>query len=81
MGLAHARAFLIPVGASAQKAGIRMRREVWIFLFVLGVLFFSWPIMSIFEGSLVLSLFVIWLVFIVLIFITSILSEREDGGG
>lgn len=63
------------------ESGIPMRRDVWIFLFVLGVLFFSWPIMSIFENSLVSSLFVIWLLFIVCIFITSIFSEREDGGG
>jgi len=63
------------------ESGIPMRRDVWIFLFVLGVLFFSWPIMSIFENSLVSSLFVIWLVFIACIFITSIFSEREDGGG
>jgi hypothetical protein len=63
------------------ESGIPMRRDVWIFLFVLGALFFSWPIMSIFENSLVLSLFVIWLLFIVCIFITSIFSEREDGGG
>ncbi len=58
-----------------------MRRDVWIFLFVIGVLFFSWPLMSIFEGNLVLSLFVIWLAFIVCVFIASILSKREDGGG
>ncbi len=57
-----------------------MRREVFIFLFILGVLFFSWPIMSIFESNLVISLFVIWLVFILLMFITSVISEREDGG-
>ncbi len=72
-----------PAGRAGRisKAGYLMRRDVWIFLFVLGALFFSWPIMSIFEGSLVLSLFVIWLVFIICIFITSIFSEREDGGG
>lgn len=63
------------------ESGIPMRRDVLIFLFVLGVLFFSWPIMSIFGDSLVFSLFIIWLVFIVFIFITSIFSEREDGGG
>ncbi len=57
-----------------------MRREVFIFLFILGVLFFSWPIMSIFEGNLVISLFVIWLIFILLMFITIVTSEREDGG-
>lgn len=56
-----------------------MRRDILIFLFVLGVLFFSWPIVSIFSENLVLSLFVIWLVFILLIFITSTFSEREDG--
>ncbi len=37
--------------------------------------------MSIFEDSLVLSLFIIWFLFIVFIFITSIFSGREDGGG
>ncbi len=58
-----------------------MRRDIWIFLFVLGVLFFSWPIMSIFQDSLVISLFIIWLVFIVFILVTSVFSKREDGGG
>ncbi len=50
-------------------------------MFLLGILFFSWPIMSIFRDNLVISLFVIWLVFIILIFITSIFSESENGGG
>ncbi len=58
-----------------------MRRDTWIFLFVLGVLFFSWPIMGIFGDSLVLSLFVVWLVFIVCILVASLFPEREDGGG
>ncbi len=56
-----------------------MRTEVFVFLFILGVLFFSWPIISIFKDSLAVSLFVIWLVFIVLIFLTGIFSKREDG--
>ena len=56
-----------------------MRRDVWIFLLVLGVLLFSWPIMSIFKDSLVFYLFAIWLVFILIILITSIYSQREDG--
>ena len=54
---------------------------MWLFLFILGFLFFSWPLMSIFKDSLVVSLFVIWLVFIILIFVTSIFSDREEGGG
>jgi hypothetical protein len=58
-----------------------MTRDLWFFLFLLGVLFFSWPIMSIFKDNLVISLFVIWFVFIILIFITSIFSKSEDGGG
>jgi len=56
-----------------------MKRDIWIFLFALGVLFFNWPIMSIFQENLVFSLFIIWLVFIVLMFIASI-REGEDGG-
>ena len=58
-----------------------MTRDLWFFLFLLGVLFFNWPIMSIFKDNLVISLFVIWFFFIVLIFITSIFSKSEDGGG
>lgn len=58
-----------------------MKREIWLFLFLLGFFFFSWPLMSIFKDSLVISLFVIWLVFIILIFVTSIFSEKEEGGG
>lgn len=57
-----------------------MRRDVWIFLLALGVLFFTWPIMSIFKDSLAIYLFVIWLVFILLILVTSIFSQREDDG-
>lgn len=55
-----------------------MRRDVLICLFIVGVLFFNWPIMSIFRDNLVISLFLIWLIFIILIFLTSIFSERED---
>jgi len=58
-----------------------MRRDAWFFLFLLGFLFFSWPLLSIFKDNLVISLFVIWLVFIILIFVTSILSKKENGGG
>jgi len=56
-----------------------MKRDVWIFLFTLGLLFFSWPLMSVFRDHLVVALFVIWILFIALLFVTSILSKREDG--
>ena len=58
-----------------------MRRDIWIFLIVIGILFFSWPIMSIFRDSLITYLFVLWIVFIALIFVISLFSEREDGNG
>jgi len=57
-----------------------MKRDIWILLFVVGLLFFSWPILSIFKDSLATSLFIIWLVFIVLINIISHFPERQDGG-
>jgi hypothetical protein len=58
-----------------------MRRDIWIFLFFVGLLLFSWPLMSIFGYGLATYLFVSWLLFIILIFIASKVSEREDGGG
>ncbi len=57
-----------------------MKRDIWIFLFVIGFLFFNWPVMSIFKGSLATSLFINWFIFIALIFIIAHFSEREDGG-
>jgi hypothetical protein len=55
-----------------------MRRDIWIFLFVLGLMFFSWPLMSIFKGSLIPYLFIAWLIFIAFICITAIFSERDE---
>ena len=57
-----------------------MKRDIWIFLFVIGLLFFSWPIMGIFKGSLATSLFILWFIFIAIIFIIAHFLEREDGG-
>jgi hypothetical protein len=56
-----------------------MRRDIWIFLFILGLMFFSWPLISIFKGSLIPYLFIIWLLFIALICITAIYSEKDEG--
>jgi len=57
-----------------------MKRDIWILLFVVGLLFFSWPILSIFKDSLATSLFIIWFVFIVFIIIIAHFPERQDGG-
>jgi uncharacterized membrane protein len=66
--------------ASPIKVVLSMKRDIWIFLFVIGLLCFSWPVMSIFRHSLAASLFVVWFLFIALIFIIAHFSEREDGG-
>jgi hypothetical protein len=58
-----------------------MRHDLFLFLFCIGVLLFGWPLMSIFRYGLATYLFIIWLVFIILIFIATNVSEREDGGG
>jgi hypothetical protein len=58
-----------------------MRRDVWFFLFFIGVLLFGWPLMTIFKSSLAMYLFVVWLLFIVLIYLVAKFTEREDGGG
>jgi hypothetical protein len=58
-----------------------MKRDIWIALFLLGLLLFGWPLLYIFHDSLVYYLFTTWFIFIALIFLASRSSEREDGGG
>jgi hypothetical protein len=57
-----------------------MRRDIWIFLFFLGMLFFGWPFLTIFRNTLAYYLFIIWLTFIALIYLASRFSEGGDGG-
>jgi hypothetical protein len=57
-----------------------MKRDVWVFLFCLGLLLFFGPFLNIFHSSLAYYLFVIWIVFIGLIFLASTYAERDDGG-
>ncbi len=58
-----------------------MKRDIWYFVFALGVVLYTWPVLSIFRDSMPAYLFISWLVFIVLIYITSRSSEGEDDGG
>ncbi len=58
-----------------------MMREIWIFLFVLGLILFGWPFMSIFKNNLVAYLFTAWFVLIVLIFVLTVYSKKGDNGG
>jgi len=39
-------------------------RELWVFLFFLGVLLFNWPLLKIFGFSLPYYLFTVWGIFI-----------------
>jgi hypothetical protein len=57
-----------------------MKRDVWVFLFCLGLLLFFGPFLKIFHSSLAYYLFVIWIVFIGLIFLASTFAGRDDGG-
>jgi Na+/phosphate symporter len=57
-----------------------MKRDIWVFLFGLGVLLFVGPFLFIFRDSLTYYLFIIWLFFIGLIFLASKYSKREDRG-
>lgn len=55
-----------------------MSKDIWVFLFGLGLALFSWPIMSIFRGRLIPYLFLAWLLFIGLLWI-AITFERDKG--
>lgn len=55
------------------------RSEIWVFLFAIGVMLFSWPIMSIFKDNLIPYLFIVWFLFIAIVAVTSIFSERDGG--
>lgn len=58
-----------------------MSRDIWIFLFVLGVILFSWPFMSIFKYNLSKYLFLVWFIFIVLVFIATVYKKKGNNGG
>ena len=50
--------------------------ERWIFLFVLGLLVFNWPFLTIFEGSHPVILFACWGGFIAVIILFSLSRNR-----
>ncbi len=41
--------------------------EIWVFIFILGLLGLNWPLLEIFHTSVAAYLFVIWILFIILI--------------
>lgn len=57
-----------------------MKRDIWGFLFCLGLVLFCGPFLNIFHNSLAYYLFIIWFVFIALTFLAVTFSERDNGG-
>jgi hypothetical protein len=57
-----------------------MKRDIWVFLFCIGLFLFGWPFLAIFRDGLAYYLFIVWIAFIGLIFLASNYSKREDGG-
>ena len=58
-----------------------MSRDIWIFLFVFGVILFNWPILSIFKSAVAHYLFIAWFLFIALIFVASNYKKKKNGEG
>ncbi len=58
-----------------------MAKDIGIFLFLLGIILFNWPIMSIFKYNLSIYLFLAWFVFIVLVFISTVVKKKGNDGG
>lgn len=52
--------------------------ELWVFIFILGLLGLNWPLLEIFHIEVVTYLFVFWLFFIVLIAVTSYKNSRFE---
>jgi hypothetical protein len=58
-----------------------MKRDICIFLFVVGIVLFNWPIISIFKYDLSKYFFLSWFIFIALIFIVNVYSKKGNNGG
>ena len=56
-------------------------KDIWLFLFSLGVIFFGWPIISMFGHNLALYFFSAWIIFIFIIFIATMSNKKGDKGG
>lgn len=57
-----------------------MGREIWSFLFFLGLVLFNWPFLHIFGGGLPAYLFGVWALFIIAIGLIIKLAGDRDAG-
>lgn len=55
-------------------------KELWIFIFLIGIVLFNWPFLNIHSGGLTTYLFGVWILFIVAIgaFITILRRQKTD---
>jgi uncharacterized membrane protein HdeD (DUF308 family) len=56
-------------------------RDIWISLFIFGVIFFNWPVISMFEHGISTYLFAAWFLFIALVVIAVEYKKKNDDGG
>ena len=54
-----------------------MRKELGVFLFVLGIFLLNWPFLKIFEHALPLYIFSAWFLFILIMMLSEIRSRRN----
>ncbi|MCL5061977.1 MAG: hypothetical protein M1443_02045 [Nitrospirae bacterium] len=53
--------------------------EIWLFIFILGLLGLNWPLLEIFRIEVVTYLFVFWALFIILVAFATFRSEDKKG--
>ncbi len=51
-------------------------KDIWIFIFLLGMLGLNWPIIEIFHPNEIAYLFFFWIIFILLIFLKAFKADR-----
>ena len=53
-------------------------KEIWAFVFLLGVFVFNWPLLGIFGSSLPYMLYVLWALLIFCIWLLDSIDSGED---
>ncbi len=53
-------------------------KERWVFVFLLGVLVFNWPLLGIFGSSLPYMLYVLWAILIFCIWLLNSIDSGQD---
>lgn len=56
-------------------------KEVWLFIFLVGLLLFNWPLIDLFEAVLPYYLYAAWVLFILGLGLLSTLRGRAEKNG